>query len=207
MYNNFDPQAYAEARICAYYEDRRELDKTIAKATAVENIRLQGFIARQQLRQKEEERKKSTFDDLILTPEGELQFITRNLSINAEPRSLTNMEKPSITILRRANDITQIIFLINCFANGIPREIFLNPQKTEKFSYIKRKFSFANIYLRIPKEKKDDFFSDLVNLLFVLGSDERFIPDDTGYFESENCGLVYVGEDDLTWKKAVNLCK
>lgn len=207
MYNNFNPQLYAESQMKAFYEDRREVEKTIAKATAVENIRLQSYIARQQLRQKEEELRKASFDELVLTPEGKLQFITQNLSINAEPRSLTNMEKPHITILKRANEITQIILLITCIANGIQREIFFDPRKAEKFSYVKRKFSFAGIFLRIPKDQKKDFFSDLVELLIILGADERCVPDDVGYFESAEHGLVYVGEGDLTWRKAVNLCK
>lgn len=207
MYNNFDPQLYAESQMRAYYEDRREVDKTIAKAVAVENIRLQGYVARQQLQQEEEERKKSIFDELMLTSEGELQFVTRNLSIDAKPRSLSNMLKPSLAILKRSNDVTQIILLIKCIANGMQREIFFDPEKAENFSYVKRKFSFAGICLHIPKNQKKEFFYDLVELLSILDADEAYLPDRPGYFESPDRGLIYVGEEDLTWKKAVKLCK
>lgn len=208
MYDiSFDPQRYAQEQMRDYYQDCRDINRTIAKANAVEGIRTQAFAARQLLRQQEEERKKSTFSELIITNEGELQLITRNLSIDAKPRSMTNMRNPSLTILRRAVDVTEVMFHFRCFINAIAKEIFLDPHKTEKISYVKRKFSFAGIYFNIPKEEKRDFFDRLISLMIILGPDERCIPDHAGYFESPEEGLIYVGEEDLTWKKVIKLCK
>lgn len=203
----FNPQKYAQEQMQAYYNDCREVQKTIAKANALEDIRLKGLIARQHLRQAESERKKSTFDELLITSDGEVQIITRNLTIEVKPRAVTNMTAPHLVILKRLRDTMEEIFLFRCVVNNISRELFLNPQKAGKGSYLIKNFVLIGVYFHLPSAKAKELAIQLLALLISSGPEEILLADDEGYTEFPGKGFIYIGEEDLTWKKATKLCR
>lgn len=208
MYDNtFNPQKYAQEQMQAYYNDCREVQKTIAKANALEDIRLKGLIARQRLREAESERKKSTFDELLITSDGEVQIITRNLTIEAKPRAVTNMTAPRIVILKRLKDTTEEIFLFRCIINNISRKLFLSPQKAGRGSYLIKNFISIGAYFQSPSAKAKELAIQLLALLISAGPQELLLADDEGYTEFPGKGFIYIGEEDLTWKKATKLCR
>lgn len=208
MYDNtFNPQKYAQEQMQAYYNDCREVQKTIAKANALEDIRLKGLIARQRLREAESERKKSTFEELLITSDGEVQIITRNLTIEAKPRAVTNMTVPHLAILKRLKDATEEIFLFRCIVNNISRELFLNPQKAGKGSYLIKNFVLIGVQFHLPSAKAKELAIQLLALLISAGPEELLLADDEGYTEFPGKGFIYIGEEDLTWKKATKLCR
>ena len=208
MYDNtFNPQKYAQEQMQAYYNDCREVQKTIAKANALEDIRLKGLIARQRLREAESERKKSTFEELLITSDGEVQIITRNLTIEAKPRAVTNMTVPHLAILKRLKDATEEIFLYRGIENHISRELFLNPQKAGKGSYLIKNFVLIGVQFHLPSAKAKELAIQLLALLISAGPEELLLADDEGYTEFPGKGFIYIGEEDLTWKKATKLCR
>lgn len=208
MYNNiFDPQKYAQEQMQAYYQDCREVKKSIAKANALEDIRLKGFITRQYLRQLESERKSSTFEELLITSDGEVQIITRNLTIEAKPRAVTNITSPRIVILKRLKDTTEELFLFQCVVNKVSRKLFLNPQKVGKGSYLIKNFILIGAYFHLPSAKAKELATQLLALLISSGPEELLLADDEGYTEFPGKGFIYIGEEDLTWKKATKLCR
>lgn len=208
MYQDtFNPQKYAQEQLRLYYNDCRELQKAIAKANAIEDIRLKGLIARQHLRQLEYERKKSTFDELVITSDGDVQMVTRNLTIEAKLRSVTNMRAPHIVILKRLKDTTEEIFLFRCVVNNISRELFLNPQKAGKGAYLIKNFVLIGVQFHLPPAQAKELAIQLLALLIASGPEELLLADDEGYTEFPGKGFIYIGEGDLTWKKAMKLCR
>lgn len=204
MYNSsFDPERYTQQQMQEYFRDCRDVQKSIAKAQALEDIRLKGLADRQLLRQLEAERKRATFDELTITPEGHVQLITRNLTVDARPRSLTNMKAPCVVILRRLADSSDEIFLYKCIVNNLPRKLFLDPHKAGKGSYLLRNFALIGGYFQLPQTKAKDLSVQLLAFLIASDSKEQILPDEEGYVEMPGKGLIYVGKDDLTWKKAM----
>lgn len=208
MYNNdFNPQNFAQRQMEAYFQDCREMEKAIAKAKVLEDIRSNALVNRMYLRQAEAERKKATFDELIITSDGEVQVVTRNLAIDAKPRMITNMQNPHIIILKRLKDMTEEILLLQCFVNNSLKKIFLNPKKAGKGEYLLRSFTLAGICFKSPSTNAKDLAMQLLALLLSSQPEERILPDEEGYVDLPGIGLAYIGDEDLTWKKATKLCK
>ncbi len=208
MYQNvFNPQRYAQEQMDTYYQDCWEVQKSIAKANALEDIRLKGLAMRQHLRQLESERKRATFEELLITSEGELQLITRNLTIETTPRSVTNMTAPQMVILKRLKDETEEIFLLKCLVNNVPQKLFLDPKKAGRGSYLIKNLVLIGVYFHLPSDRAKEVAIQLLALLIAAGPKELLLADDEGYVEFPNRGLIYIGKENLTWKKAARLCR
>ena len=87
-----------------------EIEKIKAIEAAKACVRLEERRIRQQMKEIEEERRRNQGEDLVFGENGELQLVTTNLSFTAEPRQVTNMMSPKLTILKHEKDEDEKIF-------------------------------------------------------------------------------------------------
>lgn len=117
------------------------------------------------------------------------------------------MKAPRIVILKRLKDQADEIFLLKCKVNNVPKEFMIDPKKAGKGSYLIKKFVLIGAYFHLPSAKVKDAVIQLLALLIASGPEELLLADDEGYVEFPDKGFVYIGEEDLTWKKAVRSCR
>lgn len=190
-----------------YQDDCREIQKAVAKAARIEDIRIQSMQIKGQIREQERERKKAIGEELHITENGELQFVTTNLSVPAIPRQVTNMRSPSLTVLKRQLDEEEQIFEVNCSVGEKEKNVFLERNLAGAGSYILRKFASEGIYFMMQTAKAKKFTVQLIACLQERCNEERLLPEQEGWMKLPDGQFQYVGEGDLTWEKAKKRCK
>lgn len=175
------------------------------KAMRLENVRIQAQKARYQLREQEEERKRSIYCEVILNEDGELYEVTRNLSFAPYPRQLTNMKKPTLQILTCASVPGEQIYVLNCFQGEVQKHIFLDATKAGKPSYILRKLASQGIIFFGSEKHNKKMVLQLLSLL-LRGAAECELPEKAGWTKKDG-KFIFIRKEDLTWSRAVKLTK
>lgn len=190
-----------------YWQKVVDANIAITKAACIEQIRTQALIHRQQLKEEAAERRKSEFDELILTKSGNFQIRTKNTSVAAIPRKICNATNFESFLLKNMSNHLDELLLIVCHVNNETKEIFLNPEKLENKGYITRKFSRAGVIFYLSDAKKKDMLEQIVALSFSNISSSLYLPDETGWIRNndDEFDFVYIEEEGLTWKKALKM--
>lgn len=185
-----------------YMREMHELRMAALKAEIKEDAKLNAYAKKRRLKEEDEERRRGLHEDIEVTQEGKIQAITRNLSVAAEPRSIINMQKPSITVLKRLADPTEQIYLLNCVTNGCEKKIFLDTEKSGNGSYLVKKLGSAGVCFKVNKIAESKVLA--VKLLCVLldFAREEFLSDCVGWYMMPGGHPKFTGEEEKTWNHA-----
>lgn len=176
-----------------------------SKAIRLENVKIQAQKVRYQLREQEEERKRCIYCEVIINEDGELYEVTRNLSIEAYPRQMTNMKRPTLQILTCVSAPGEQIYLLECFQGDAQKQIFLDATKAGKGSYILRKLASQGILFFGSEKHNKKMVLQLLSLL-LRGATECELPEKTGWTKKDG-KFIFVRKEDLTWNKALKMSK
>lgn len=185
------------------YEDSREIQKAAAKATAVENVKIQARQLKMQLKEAEAERKKSQIDELCITREGDLVIQTKNLSVAAIPRIAANFRYPRLTLLRRLNNPDEEIFRIDFTIGERERKFYIRAEDAGSGAKLMRKFTGAGGYFHMPQSKAKQFATQLFCVLRQISTEEKMLADEPGWLIEADGQCKYIGEEEETWKKVL----
>lgn len=204
MYN---PGQWQEKQAVDFYEDCREIEKERAKAAVRESVKLEAARCRQQFKEAEEERKRSICEEVQILSSGELQIVTRNLLVDAKPRHFTNMETPRLTILKRIEDETEKIYLVECEASGRGVQVFLSSDKAGNGTYILRKFASAGIWFSHPTANTKKIAVRIICALMEGPVEEHWLADCAGWMKRPDGKFIFIDEEAITWEKARKFVK
>ena len=190
-----------------YFQDCREIELVKAKEVAKASVRLEAQAIKAQSKEESEERKRQIFEELCLLESGELALITRNLQIETKPRYITNMRKPYLTVIKRAEDLDDSIYLVACLLNDCKIEVFLDVDMAGKASYILRKFSAVGIIFMVSTAVAKRIISQLMAILIQNSQRVKILPDETGWLKKIDGKFEFFGEEDMTWNRAKKMTK
>lgn len=189
------------------WEDIRDIEKTRAKAEVKAVTRLQERQIRYQMKETEEERKRQQGEELVFGEDGELQLVTTNLSIETIPRRLTNMRKLKLTVLRHAEDSDDRIFRIDFKIGERNDQVYLESREVGNGSYLVKKFASQGAYFMLKSARAKEIAVKILCSLQQMSEDEEILPDEMGWIKMQDGMWHYIGEEEMTWKRAKKLAK
>ncbi len=190
-------QAKIQQRIA---ENQLEIEKEAAKVYVREESKLRVLDSKMMMYQREEERRRSTYEEIVLGPDGNVIVTTRNLSIQAQPRQVTDMRSPQIYIAERASGKIRKVFILSCWIGEREKEIFLDAKKVESGTYLMGKFTEAGVSMLAPSARAKGYVKQLIALLVRNGM-EVDIPDEHGWMMTDEGKFLFVDEGRLTWEE------
>lgn len=183
-------------------ENQLEIDKEMAKVCIREESKLRIYDRKMAIRQMEEERRRSTYEEIFLDRDGNVLVMTRNLSIQAQPRQITDMKSPKIFIAERASGRVRKVFILNCWVREAERLIFLDAKKVENGAYLLGKLAEAGVSVLVTSARAKDYVKQLFALL-VRNSVVVNIPDKEGWMMTDEGKFSFVDESRMTWEEIV----
>ena len=204
---SFNPANWQQKQAMDAYADQREVKKARAKAIVKEQVKMQAREYREVQKEQEAERKKAVHEEIQILQNGKLQIITKNLRGDAMPRMVTNMEAPHLILLKRRKDESDTVLQLKFKIDGRDDEVFLNPDLIGSGTYLLKKFVAKGVRCYLPGVKKKLFLMEFLSMMIEDMSEERWLADNSGWIKKFNGHFVFVGEGDLTWKKAKKMAK
>ncbi len=184
-----------------------EIEKIKAIEAAKACVRLEERRIRQQMKEIEEERRRNQGEDLVFGENGELQLVTTNLSFTAEPRQVTNMMSPKLTILKHEKDEDEKIFQVDFRIAERNLKIFLEPNEIGSGNYLLKKFASVGVIFYLKTARAKLVATRILCVLQQIFTEEEILPDDVGWIKSIDGKWRYVEEGDLTWERVKKLAK
>ena len=188
-------------------EEFREVQMAIAKATALEEVRLYGQARRQKMREAEAERKRAIFEEIEVMPSGDVQIITRNLSLGVKPRKLTNARKFVLRIFERQKNPAERIFKISAVVGGREREVFFKEERAGRANYLIQKFGAVGISFYAKPGKLNGVVLQLLSVLLERAEEPVILPDEPGWNKKSDGEWHFVEKEEATWTKLRAFCK
>ena len=150
--------------------------------------------------------KKGEYEEVTMDGEGKLIVIKKNALVDTGPGKVSNMEKPKLCVIRRANNIDECIYKISFVINGKDETLFLDPTKITDKAYITRKLSTKGVLLYgRNKNLIPEIFAYLVS-----ANDECnncVVPDCPGWFMTFKKKMGFAKKEDATWKTLTYLTR
>ena len=165
-----------------YFQDCREIELVKAKEVAKASVRLEAQAIKAQRKEESEERKRQIFD-------------------------ITNMRKPYLTVIKRAEDLDDSIYLVACLLNDCKIEVFLDVDMAGKASYILRKFSAVGIIFMVSTAVAKRIINQLMAILIQNSQRVKILPDEPGWLKKIDGKFEFFGEEDMTWNRAKKMTK
>lgn len=194
-----NPWFYAEEekKMC---EAQREVWLAEAKTTAIEQARINAMYAKSAVKEKEDERRKSKYEEIVVDSTGEIFVRTRNLCIPAKARSIVNFSSPKLAKIVRISKEYEFAF---CFEFTIDKRVvdtFFSEEKIGDRNYIYRKIKGAGgTFFCENISRAKGYASDLISRL-IPDSEVRFVPDYPGWMRLPSGKFKFVEKGELTWK-------
>lgn len=201
----YDYEKWREKQELDFYEDRREIEKTRAKAVVKEQVKMQAQECREARKEQEDERKKSVYEEVQVLQSGELQIVTKNLRIDAIPRKVTNMENPRVIMLRRMRNGDDELIMVKCNVKDSDIKIFMAPSMIGSGSYVLKKFAAKGIDFSMPTAKAKRLATCLVIQLSAEPERIQWLPEHAGWVQNLEGNFEFFGKEQLTWQKAQKL--
>ena len=188
---------------------KSNIDIRTSSVQASNKANVQLIVAEEKIRLREaaKEREKQVYEELLLTETGEVQLITRNLTIQSQPRKLTNMSNPTLISLKHVSNLDEEVFCIKCIVDNSEKEVFLDRDMAGKASYLLKKFAAAGISFMLPSAEAKQVVIKLFCVLKQASNNEKLLADMEGWMKKPDNTFEYVGEGELTWERARAMCK
>lgn len=178
--------------------DRREIEKTRAKAQITEAIRIEGQEVRRWRKEVADERKRGIYETVQITSSGDIQAVTRNLSVDTIPRLITSMRSPQLQKYIRETDHRQQVFSLSCVVADHQVRIFLAKDQIGNAGYLLKRLASEGITFFGAPAKCKIWIRDLLSQL-ISTARESVIPDRPGWIKREGT-FAFVDVDKLTWE-------
>lgn len=190
-------QAKIQQRIV---ENQLEIEKESAKVYVREESKLRIYDSKMMMKQREEERRRSTYEEIVMDRDGNVIVVTRNLSIQAQPRQVTDMRSPQVYIAERKFGKIRRVFIVSCLVGECEKLIFLDAKKIDKGAYLLGKFAEAGISFFAPSARAKDYAKQLLAMLVRNGVVVE-IPDEVGWTVADDGKFWFVDDRRLTWEE------
>lgn len=181
--------------------------ETEAKAVITEAVRTDGYERRLRLREEAKEKARAVVEVLDVDDNGRLFVISKNTTVAAKPRGITNMSRPEIIIIRCTNPLKPACYKLTCKIADKKACLFLASEKVGKGNYLLNKLISAGIYFEIQHNKIKPLMLQLLGKLIVTCDVEELVPETEGWVRLPDGRYRFYSEEDLTWKKITALSK
>ena len=178
--------------------DWREIEKTRAKAQITEAIRIEGQEVRRWRKEAADERRRAIYETVQITLSGDIQAVTRNLSVDTIPRLITSMRSPQLQKYIRETDRRQQVFSLSCVVADQQVRIFLTKEQIGNPGYLLKRLASEGITFFGAPAKCKIWIRDLLSQL-ISTAREWVIPDRPGWIKRED-GFTFIDVDKLTWE-------
>lgn len=182
------------------------VNESLVKTNYAEQRRTEEYERRLKLREEAKERQRANVEVIDFTDDGQLLICTKNTSVQAQPRIISNMRKPFVTIFQCKDFAESPCFLLTCIVGEEEQYIFLSSNKLEQGNYLLGKFTAAGIYFTVKPTKIKPLLTQMIAVLVDHCQNKRCVPETAGWTKMNN-GYVFYSEEDLTWNKIKTLCK
>ena len=190
-----------------FERDIREIQKAVAKATALEEAKNYGQIRRQKMREAEAERKRAIYEEVELTDFGEIRLVTRNLSVEARPREISNARIRSFMIFQRQKNPVEQICALSVIVGNEQKTVFLSAERAGKEAYLLQRLRSVGIFFKTQKAKQGEIAVQLWGRLLEQADKPVVLPDEAGWSKASDGEWHFVEKEELTWTKITALCK
>lgn len=185
----------------AFQMEQIRIDETGVKAQIVEAARVEGYEKRLRLREEAKERARAIVEVMEVDDTGRLLVVSKNTTIAAKPRSITNMSRPEITIIRCTNPVAPLCYKLTCEVADKKTCMFLASEKIGKGNYLINKFVSVGIYFEIQQSKINPLLLQLLGRLIENCTAEELVPETDGWIKLANGQYRFFSEEDMTWIK------
>lgn len=182
------------------------VNESLTKTYYAEQRRTEEYERRLKRREEAKERQRAIVELIEFTDDGQLLVCTRNTSVQAQPRIISNMRKPFVTIFQCMDSDESPCFLLTCIVGKEEQYIFLSSYKLTQGNYLIGKLSAAGIYFTIKPTKIKFLLIQMIAVLVENCENKRCVPETAGWTKMSN-GYKFYSEEDLTWNKIKTLCK
>lgn len=179
------------------YQDMRKINSTEMLAEIRGNAKINLELQKIELRQREEEAKRGTYEEIIFDEEGRPYLITRNLWIDAKPREFANLRYPKLICAAKRLCLEEQVFIVSCEVSGIKRTIYLDPKRIGSGTYLLGKLAAAGICIYAPEKRAKQYARLLLSWLIGY-AEKSVIADEPGWMEV-NGEFTFVAERSMTW--------
>lgn len=186
---------------------RIRIGETEAKAVITEMIRTDGYERRLRLREEAKEKARAVVEVLKVNNNGELLITSKNISVAAIPRKISNMRNPEITILRSTNELEPPCYKLACEVSAREVCLFLAAEKISRGNYLLGKMISEGIYFEINASKIKPLLLQLFGRLIETCDMEEMVPETEGWVKLADGRYKFFSEEDLTWEKVKELAK
>lgn len=187
--------------------DSLEVQKDAAKShnRCLEQLWLYGQKAI--LHERESEIRKTQYEEVIITSEGQFNIMTRNLRVDSFERKLANFHSPELIKLTNLND-EEKYFLLKCMIGERRIEICVSGRKAGKASYLSKKIASAGCEVYAPSERvRIDYISKIWACLRNRCTKVIIVPSCHGWQEYPDGTVRFVKKEDWTWEDVKKLAK
>lgn len=190
-----------EAELCNI-----RVNESVTKTHYAEQRRTDEYERRLKLREEAKERQRAIVELIGFTDDGQLLVCTRNTSVQAQPRIISNMRKPCITILQHKDFIEAPCYLLSCNVGEEEQYIFLSSQKLAHGDYLLGKLTAAGIYFSVSPAKIKPLLIQMIAALIEHCDNKKCVPETAGWTKTSN-GYMFYSEEEVTWSKIKALSK
>lgn len=183
-----------------------DYQKEVATKQAKDDISLVTYQKKQMLKEQERERRKAQFEQIQIS-DGRIEVATCNLSIQSQPRIVTNLCNPKLTPLKRAATEDVVAYRIDLKTDDKEKKIFLDKAMSGNATYLLRKFAEEGIVFFAPSAKKKEYVIQIWGLLLSLAEAEEWIADREGWVQFSDEEWKYFSKGDMTWEKIKKLSR
>lgn len=117
------------------------------------------------------------------------------------------MEAPYLILLKRQKDESDTVLQLKFKLDGRDDEVFLDPDLIGSGTYLLKKFVAQGVRCYLPGAKKKQFLMEFLSMMIEEMSEERWLADNSGWIKNFDGKFEFVGEEDITWKKAKKMAK
>lgn len=183
------------------------LNEAWMKEDAIEKKRTDSYANRLKLREAAKERDRALVQALEVDEAGNILVCTRNTSIETQARRFTNMQQPSIFILRSLdNPMENPVYMLSCLVGKKQQYIFLSTDRLARGDYLIAKLTAAGIcFLSKPSIIKP-LMLQLIGELAEHCTGKKSVPETAGWTKTSN-GYMFYSEEEVTWSKIKALSK
>lgn len=191
---------YNKKRIDLMYQQVKKSDDIAYKQMLMENQYLHG--------QRVKEGKLAHCEVVKINEKGEIQIVSKKMTIPVEPRLVANFKCKDITMYIGLESEEKIVQLLLEIENDIEKKefVFLDMKKIAKSGYIERKFSGvgAEVYASSAAKKKE--YTRMIVTKFICRCTQTVVvPNKKGWYR--NADNIDFFDGQWTWEELVKNAK
>lgn len=193
-----EEQIKLQCKLCEKYG---ESQIRINEAEMKERISVDAYNSKLRSREEAKERERALVEVWEMSKEGELYIQTKNTSVAAKPRTITNMKSPRMVRYRNVGGDEACCYKLIYSIGEKEDFLFLDSEKIGKVSYLIAKFTAAGIYFEIQPRKIGPLLIQLLGDLCSYCKEEVIVSDEPGWMKLDDGQFKFFSEEEPTWRQ------